>query len=83
MTLQSEDSKQVRFAFRVPGEVSAGATICANLFVSRRRAAFFDTVGVTGLFCIVKEEAGFSLVADKETQKIFRQTSGRTLAPPK
>jgi hypothetical protein len=83
LTLQSEDSKQVRFEFRVPSEVRADAFICTNLFVSRRRAAFFDTVGASGLFCITKEEAGFSIVADKEAQQIFRQTSGQALTPPK
>jgi hypothetical protein len=83
LTLQSEDSKEARFEFRVPSQVLAGATICTELFVSRRRAAFFDTVGAAGLFCITKEDAGFSIVADKKAQQIFRQTSGRALMPAK
>jgi hypothetical protein len=83
LTLQSEESKEARFEFRVPAEVRAGATICTELFVSRRRAAFFDTVGAAGLFCITKEDAGFSIVADKKAQQIFRQTSGRALMPAK
>jgi hypothetical protein len=81
LTLQSEESKEARFEFRVPAEVRAGAFICADLFVSRRRAAFFDTVGAAGLFCITKEDAGFSIVADKKAQQIFRQTSGRAQMP--
>lgn len=83
LTLQSEESREARFEFRVPSQVSAGATICTELFVSRRRAAFFDTVGAAGLFCIIKEDAGFSIVADKKAQQIFRQTSGRALMPAK
>jgi len=83
LTMQSEDSKEARFEFRVPSQVLAGATICTKFFVSRRRAAFLDTVGAAGLFCITKEDAGFSIVADKKAQQIFRQTSGRALTPEK
>jgi hypothetical protein len=83
LTLQSEQAKEVRFEFRVPSRVRAGATICAELYVSRRRAASFDTVGAAALFCIVKEDARFSIVADKKAQQIFRQTSGRALKPTK
>jgi hypothetical protein len=83
LTLQSEESKEVRFDFRVPSAVRAGAFICVDLFVSRRRAAFFDTVGAAGLFCIGKDDAGFSVVADKKAQQIFRKTSGRALGPAK
>jgi hypothetical protein len=81
LTLQSEESKVARFEFRIPAEVRVDATICTSLMVSRRHAASFDTVGAAGLFCITKGDAGFSVVADKKAQQIFRQTSGRALAP--
>jgi hypothetical protein len=81
LTLQSEESKEARFEFRIPAEVRVDATICTHLVVSRRHAASFDTVGAVGLFCISKGDAGFSVVADKKAQQIFRQTSGRALVP--
>jgi hypothetical protein len=84
LRLKSQESREVRFEFRVPSKVRDGAFICTNVFVGERPDAFFDTVGATDLFCISKgTTGGFSVVSNKKAQQIFRQLNGRTLTPPK
>ncbi|HSF33647.1 MAG TPA: hypothetical protein VLK82_24675 [Candidatus Tectomicrobia bacterium] len=83
LRLKSQESRDVRFIFRVPSEVRNGATICTSVFVGQRPDAFFDTVGIRDLFCISKGITGFSVMRGKKAQQLFRQLSGRTLIPPK
>lgn len=83
LNLKSQESRDVRFEFRVPSKVRDGAFICTNVFVGQRPEAFFDTVGTTFLFCITKGTSGFSLMPEKEAQQMFRQLDGRTLTLPK
>jgi hypothetical protein len=85
MTLRPGASKVVQFEFEVPSTVRDGAVICTDVFVGQDRLQpFFNTVGQTGLFCISKGFTGeFSVVPEKEAQKMLRQLSGRTLTPPK
>lgn len=83
LRLKSQESRDVRFEFRVPSKVRDGASICTSVFVSQRPEAFFDTVGTTSLFCISKGTTGFSVMPEKEAQQMFRQLDGRTLTPPK
>jgi hypothetical protein len=83
LTLNSQESKDVQFGFRVPSKVRDGASICTNVFVGQRPEAFFDTVGTTFLFCITKGTNGFSLMPEKEAQQMSRQLNGRALTPPK
>jgi Bacterial pre-peptidase C-terminal domain len=85
LRLQSLESSDVRFEFQVPSKVRDGAFICTNVFVGERPDAFFDTVGTTDLFCILKGPGatGFSVMSQKKAQQMFRQVNGRALTPPK
>jgi hypothetical protein len=83
LRLESQESRDVRFEFRVPSKVRDGASICTNVLVGQRPEAFFDTVGATFLFCISKGTIGFSVMPGNEAQQMSRQLSGRTLTPPK
>jgi hypothetical protein len=83
LTLNSQESRDVRFEFRVPSKVRDGASICTSVFVGQRPGAFFDTVGMTFLFCITKGTSGFLVMPEKEAQQMFRQLDGRTLTLPK
>jgi 5-hydroxyisourate hydrolase-like protein (transthyretin family) len=85
MTLAPGASKVVQFAFDVPNTVRDGAFICTQVFIGQNRLQpFFNTAGQRGLFCISKGFTGvFSVVPEKEAQKMFRQMNGRTLPPPK
>jgi hypothetical protein len=87
MTLESLESKVVRFDFDVPGTVRAGAFICTQVFFGDdRREPLFNTVGQRFLFCITKSfnpTSAFSVAPSKDAQKNFRRSDGRMMAPPK
>jgi hypothetical protein len=79
MRLAPGRSKVVRFEFGVPNTVTDGAFICTQVYVGEDRLQpFFNVVEQRGLFCITKKAAGaFSVLPEQETQKMFRQMSGR------
>jgi hypothetical protein len=84
MTLRPRASRVVRFKFKVPSTVSDGASICAQVFFGQNRLKpFFNTVGQRDLFCISKGVTGFSVVPEKEAQKLLRQVDRRSLKPLK
>jgi Bacterial pre-peptidase C-terminal domain len=83
LKLKPQESRDVRFKFRVPSEVRDGASIRTDVFVGRRPDAFFDTIGATFLFCISKGITEFSVMTEKKAQQMFQQLGGRTLIPPK
>lgn len=67
-------SKVVRFEFQVPPTVTNGTFICADLFAGQDRLRpFFNTVVARNLFCIEKGSGAFSVMSEKETQRLFRQ----------
>jgi hypothetical protein len=51
-------SKVVYFTFKVPEKVTAGTSICADLWIGKSPRAFFDTLAQLPLFCIQKEFSG-------------------------
>ncbi|MGH8593038.1 MAG: hypothetical protein ACREV3_04045 [Gammaproteobacteria bacterium] len=74
LNLRPGASKVVRFEFQVPPTVRDGAFICADLFAGQdRRRPFFNTVVARNLFCIEKGFRAFSVMSEKEAQRLFRQ----------
>ena len=59
-------NKILRFRFRLPGTVSDGAFICAQVFVGQGKDAFFNTVGWSSLFCFQKGISGFTLMSEEQ-----------------
>jgi hypothetical protein len=84
LAIKPGTNKVARFSFYVPGSVADGAFICPLIFVGKGLHPFFNTVNWRELFCISKEATGaFSVVPEKETQKMFRQMKERMLIPSK
>lgn len=77
VSLAPQQSKNVHFAFRVPGTVQDGAFICADAFVGQGSNPFFDTVAATFLFCISKGADGeFRVVPEQEARERWQQLYG-------
>jgi len=85
MILDSGESKIIRFEFAVPGTVRDNIFICTQAFFGQDHLnPFFDTVGQRNLFCISKGSLGaFSVVADREAQKLHWQLNRQSRAPLK
>jgi hypothetical protein len=78
MTLRPGASKVVQFQFVVPPTVANGAFICADTWTGRGRLnPFFDTVAQRFLFCIDKGVGGFSVMRERDAQRVFRQLHPR------
>ncbi|HZP87186.1 MAG TPA: carboxypeptidase-like regulatory domain-containing protein, partial [Burkholderiales bacterium] len=84
LSLESLSSKATSFAFQVPGDVSANATICvASWFGEEHRAAYFKTLAQADLFCVNKMASGnFRTLSKKESLKLFRELDSPQKAIP-
>lgn len=77
--LKPSGEQTLQFWFDVPSFV-AGATFCARVFVGLDPKPLVITVRDASLFCITGGTAGFELVSDSESQKIFRAIEGKSKA---
>jgi hypothetical protein len=85
------ESKVFRFGLPVPGTVADGAVICPVFYFSRdHEIPYYDTLAESYPFCVVKGEAGFSLVTGAEARRLAlppgreaRPTAGPAELPSK
>lgn len=72
LRLDPGKSATVRFQFHVPGSVADGATICSRVYVGQNPDAQYNTVGLSYVFCIVKDSTGFTVLSDLEAQTFLQ-----------
>jgi len=59
------------FSFKVPGNVPAGATLCADFWFSDRDTSYFGALRTQGLFCVIKQYGEFMVLNADESAKLL------------
>lgn len=84
ITLDPLTSKQARFSFVVPGDVSSNANICVQAYFGQAVPGyFFETLAQADLFCVSKIAAGsFRVLTKQESKKLFSTLNSRPVVTP-
>jgi len=80
LRLNAGQSRTLQFQFRVSGRVADGATVCPIAYMGQNPNVFFTPVGRSFLFCVVKGEGGFKLMAAQDARTALHSIQNMRLA---
>ena len=87
VSVEAFSDQILQFQFAVPSFVADGATFCTHAFLGLDPNALVNTFTEEFLFCITKGATAFEVMAEGQSQKMFRSLSGksqmRTILSPK